>query len=165
MIPKGAVGVLIPPLAEDDHSPLPGWIVEPLKAVKYIDSDHFSVPGGKRAIELIAGKESAISQIVRTTPGKTYVLTFNVGDANNGCPGSMAVEVYAGNDRAQVPYESKGKGGFKAARFQFKAVKDHTRIVFLSSYYTMKSDKSGSLCGPVVDDVKLVSVRHPRRIL
>jgi len=27
----------------------------------------------------------------------------------------------------------------------------------------MKSDHSGSLCGPVLDDVKLLSVRNPRR--
>ncbi|CAN1176684.1 Protein DUF642 L-GALACTONO-1,4-LACTONE-RESPONSIVE GENE 2, partial [Linum perenne] len=35
-------------------SPLPGWIVESLKAVKYIDSDHSSVPQGRRAVELDA---------------------------------------------------------------------------------------------------------------
>ncbi|KAL3610544.1 hypothetical protein D5086_001564 [Populus alba] len=74
-------------------------------------------------------------------------------------------EVYAGKDRTQVPYESKGKGGFKRAKFVFKAVSNHTRITFLSSFYTMKSDNSGSLCGPVLDDVKLVSVRNPRRHL
>ncbi|EEF44731.1 uncharacterized protein LOC8271380 [Ricinus communis] len=165
VFPNTDWGVLIPPHIEDDHSPLPGWIIESLKAVKYIDLDHFAVPEGKRAIELVAGKESALAQVVKTIPGKTYVLTFSVGDANNACEGSMIVEAYAGKDKIQFPYVSKGKGGFKTAKLQFKAVSTHTRIMFLSSFYTMKSDNSGSLCGPVLDDVKLISVRQPRRLL
>ncbi|XP_050234588.1 protein DUF642 L-GALACTONO-1,4-LACTONE-RESPONSIVE GENE 2-like [Mercurialis annua] len=165
VFPNTDWGVLIPSHIEDDHSPLPGWIIESLKAVKYIDSDHFTVPQGKKAIELVAGKESAIAQVVKTIPNKTYVLTFNIGDANNACEGSMVIEAYAGKDSIQVPYVSKGKGGFKAAKLRFKAVSTRTRIMFLSSFYSMKSDNSGSLCGPVLDDVKLISVRNPRRLL
>ncbi|KAG6780513.1 hypothetical protein POTOM_013375 [Populus tomentosa] len=165
VFPNTDWGVLVPPNIEDDHCPLPGWMVDSLKAVKYIDSDHFTVPEGKRAVELVAGKESAISQVVKTTISKIYALTFSVGDSGNSCVGSMAVEVYAGKDRTQVPYESNGKGGFKHAKFVFKAISNHTRFTFLSSFYTMKSDHSGSLCGPVLDDVKLISVRNPRRLL
>ncbi|CAK7356599.1 unnamed protein product [Dovyalis caffra] len=165
MFPNTDWGVLVPPNVEDDHCPIPGWIVDSLKAVKYIDSDHFAAPKGKRAVELLAGKESSISQIVKTEINKIYVLTFNVGDTGNSCVGSMAVEVYAAKDRTQVPYKSTGKGGFKSAKFVFKAISNRTRITFLSSFYTMKSDNSGSLCGPVLEDVKLVSVRRPRRHL
>lgn len=163
VMPNTSWGVLIPPHIEDDHSPLPGWIIESLKAVKYIDSDHFAVPEGKRAVELVAGKESALSQVVHTMPRKVYVLTFAVGDANNSCEGSMVVEAFAGKETVKVSYESKGKGGFKRAKLQFTAESPRTRIMFLSSFYTMKSDHSGSLCGPVLDDVKLLSVRNPRR--
>lgn len=162
MFPNTSWGVLIPPHIEDAHSPLPGWIVESLKAVKYIDSEHFSVPVGKRAIELVAGKESAIAQQVITQIGKVYVLTFAVGDGNNACEGLMGVEAYAGRDTVKVPYQSKGKGGFVRGKLVFKAVSTRTRIMFLSTYYTMKNDNSGSLCGPVLDDVKLLSVRYPR---
>ncbi|KAM7254354.1 hypothetical protein ACFE04_032036 [Oxalis oulophora] len=165
VFPKASWGVLIPPFIEDDHSPLPGWMVESLKAVKYIDSDHFTVPRRKRAIELVAGKESAIAQTVRTIPNKFYVLTFLVGDANNACEGSLNVEAFAGDKTIQVPYTSKGKGGFVKAKLEFKAGSSHTRVRFLSTYYTMKSDNSGSLCGPVIDDVKLISVRNPTRRL
>lgn len=70
MFPNASWGVLIPPHIEDAHGPLSGWIVESLKAVKYIDSDHFTVPEGKRAVELVAGKESALAQVVFTTVGK-----------------------------------------------------------------------------------------------
>ncbi|KAK4252865.1 hypothetical protein QN277_011006 [Acacia crassicarpa] len=158
VLPETDSGVLIPPNIEDDHSPLPGWIVESLKAVKYIDSDHFSVPKGKRAIELVAGRESAIAQIVRTQIGKTYDLSFAVGDANNSCVGSMSVEAFAGKDTAKVSYDSKGKGGFIRGKLRFKAVSSRTHITFYSTFYSMKTD--GSLCGPVLDDVKLVGVRY-----
>ncbi|RDX89851.1 hypothetical protein CR513_28364, partial [Mucuna pruriens] len=163
LFPNESWGVLIPPHIEDSHSPLPGWMVESLKAVKYIDSDHFAVPEGKRAIELVAGKESAIAQVVITTIDKVYDLTFAVGDANNSCEGSMEVEAFAGRDTIQVQYQSKGKGGFVRAKLQFKAVSTRTRIRFLSTFYTMKSDNSGSLCGPVIDDIRLLGVRYPGR--
>jgi hypothetical protein len=134
-------------------------MVESLKAVKFIDVEHFSVPQGRRAIELVAGKESAIAQVVRTIIGKTYTLSFAVGDASNSCEGSMVVEAFAGKDTVKVPYESKGKGGFKRAVLKFVAASSRTRIMFYSTFYTMRSDDFSSLCGPVVDDVTLVSLR------
>ncbi|OWM86683.1 uncharacterized protein LOC116187372 [Punica granatum] len=161
IFPNTSWGVLIPPNIEDDHSPLPGWMVESLKAVKYIDSGHFSVPQGTRAIELVAGKESAIAQVARTIPGKTYILSFAVGDASNSCEGSMVVEAFAGRDTIKVPYESKGKGGFKRAILRFVAASTRTRIMFYSTFYTMRSDDFSSLCGPVLDDVRLLSLRKP----
>ncbi|XP_026441847.1 uncharacterized protein LOC113341020 [Papaver somniferum] len=157
IFPKTSYGVLIPPFIEDDHTPLPGWKVESLKAVRYIDSKHFAVPRGKRGIELLAGRESAITQIVRTIPGKMYVLSFTVGDARNACEGSMVVEAFADDDSVKVEYESKGKGGFKRAHLRFDGVATRTRIMFYSSFYTMRSD--ATLCGPVIDDVKLISIR------
>ncbi|XAR69362.1 hypothetical protein NMG60_11000910 [Bertholletia excelsa] len=162
IFPNTTWGVLIPPNIEDDHSPLPGWMIESLKAVKYIDSDHFSVPYGKRAVELVAGKESAIAQVARTVPGRTYNLFFAVGDASNSCEGSMVVEAFAGRDTLKVPYQSKGKGGFKRAVLRFVATSTRTRIMFFSTFYTMRSDDFSSLCGPVVDDIKLLSVRRAR---
>ncbi|KAL8171709.1 hypothetical protein V2J09_023513 [Rumex salicifolius] len=151
---KSTWGVLIPPNIEDDHSPLPAWMIESLKAVKYIDSPHFSVPVGSRAIELVAGKESALAQIIRTKPGQTYSLTFALGDAGNGCVGPMEVEAFAGKYSVKSVYESKGKGGFVRAQLRFKADKDRTRVRFLSSVYSMTIE--GSLCGPVIDDVRVV---------
>lgn len=159
IIPNTTWGVIIPPNIEDSHSPLPGWMVESLKAVKYIDSTHFSVPKGKRAVELVAGKESALAQVVRTVPGRVYTLTFSVGDAANACEGSMVIEAYAAKGTVKVPYKSKGKGGFKRGVLKFTAIAERTRVVFLSSFYHSKTD--GSLCGPVIDDVVLVSVRRP----
>lgn len=162
IFPNTNWGILIPPNIEDDHCPLPGWIIESLKAVKYIDTEHFAVPEGKRAVELVAGRESALAQQVITKAGKIYDLIFTVGDANNSCEGSMLIEAFAGKVALQVRYMSKGKGGFKRAKFRFTAISRRTRVRFLSTNYHMKTDNSGSLCGPVIDDVRLVSVRNPR---
>ncbi|XP_072966318.1 protein DUF642 L-GALACTONO-1,4-LACTONE-RESPONSIVE GENE 2-like [Typha angustifolia] len=163
IFPNTSWGVIIPPNIEDDHSPLPGWMVESLKAVKYIDSDHYKVPQAKRAVELVAGKESALAQVVRTVPGRAYALTFSVGDAGDACPGSMLVEAFAARGTVKIPYESKGTGGFKKAVLRFTAVDARTRVVFLSTFYHSKTD--GALCGPVIDDVRLVSIRRPGRRL
>ncbi|KAK0574870.1 hypothetical protein LWI29_030315 [Acer saccharum] len=148
-------GVLLPPKQEDRTSPLPGWMIESLKAVKFIGAKHFNVPSGRSAVELVAGRESAIAQILRTTPNTVYTLTFTVGDAKNGCHGSMMVEAFAAKETLKVPFESKGKGEFKTASFKFKAIEPRTRITFYSSYYHTKNDDFGSLCGPILDDVKV----------
>ncbi|KAJ6741802.1 F17A17.37 PROTEIN [Salix viminalis] len=56
MFKNFSTGVLLPPRQLDQISPLPGWIIESLKPVKYIDSKHFFVPKGLAAIELVAGE-------------------------------------------------------------------------------------------------------------
>ncbi|EEC72709.1 BIIDXI-like protein At5g11420 [Oryza sativa Japonica Group] len=163
IIPGTRWGVLIPSMVVDEHSPLPGWMVESLKAVKYIDSDHFAVPRGRRAVELLAGRESAIAQVIRTVPGRQYALSFTVGDASNGCEGSLVVEAYAGRESTRVAHESAGRGGAaKRAVLPFRAAAARTRVVFFSSFYSTRSDDMSSLCGPVIDDVAVVSVRARR---
>ncbi|GLJ36371.1 hypothetical protein SUGI_0730100 [Cryptomeria japonica] len=154
---NSSMGVLLPPNIDDDNSPLPGWMIDSLKAVKYIDAFHYTVPQGRRAVELLAGKESSIAQIVRTQVGKPYLLSFVVGDGSNSCSGSMIVEAFAAKETVKVPYESRGTGGFKRAQMVFTAISARTRLVFYSTYYHMRSDDMSSLCGPVIDDVKLVA--------
>ncbi|KAF9592774.1 hypothetical protein IFM89_017344 [Coptis chinensis] len=152
----------MPPRACSSHqnrrgvtSPLPGWIIESLKAVKYVDSKHFNVPFGLAAVELLAGRESAIAQVVRTVPNKLYKLTFSVGDAKNGCHGAMMVEAFAGRDTLKVPFTSQGKGTFKTVNLKFKATSSRTRITFYSTFYHTKVDDFGALCGPILDQVVL----------
>ncbi|CAN1828217.1 Protein DUF642 L-GALACTONO-1,4-LACTONE-RESPONSIVE GENE 2 [Linum perenne] len=109
--------------------------------------------------------KSAIAQVARTVPGRAYALTFAVGDASNACAGSMLVEAFAGRETLKVPYSSGGKGGFKRAVLRFVATSARTRVMFYSSFYHMRSDDFSSLCGPVVDDVKLLSVRGRPRVV
>ncbi|KAI3884197.1 hypothetical protein MKW92_034507 [Papaver armeniacum] len=153
-----STGVLIPPQQEDKVSPLPGWIVESLKAVRYIDSKNSKVPYGLAAIELVAGRESSIAQILRTIPKQQYKFEFAVGDAENFCHGSMVVEAFAGAETLKAKFESTGKGDFKTVSFKFRAVSARTRISFYSSFYHTKMDDFGHLCGPVLDEVKVYPV-------
>ncbi|XP_041028586.1 uncharacterized protein LOC121268393 [Juglans microcarpa x Juglans regia] len=150
-----STGILLPPKQLDLISPLPGWIIESLKPVKYIDRKHFYVPSGLAAIELVAGRESAIAQIIRTVPDKFYNLTFTIGDAKNACHGDMMVEAFAAKETLKVPYVSKGKGGFKTASFKFQAISARTRITFFSAYYHTRLHDYGHICGPFLDDVRV----------
>ncbi|XP_059649131.1 protein DUF642 L-GALACTONO-1,4-LACTONE-RESPONSIVE GENE 2-like [Cornus florida] len=158
LLTNSSHGVLLPPKQKDITSPLPGWIIESLKAVKFVDSKHFNVPFGLAAVELVAGRESAIAQVIRTVPNKFYNLSFTVGDAKNGCHGSMMVEAFAAKDTLKVPYESKGKGKFKTAGLKFKAMSARTRLTFYSSFYHTKANDFGALCGPVIDQVRVYPV-------
>jgi len=153
-----STGVLLPPHSLDAISPLPGWILESLKPVKYIDSKHIWVPSGQAAIELVGGRESAIAQIIRTVPNKAYLLTFTIGDARNGCNGSMTVEAFAGKETIKVPFESQGKGGFKRASLKFQAISTRTRLTFWSAFYHTRLYDYAHLCGPVLDDVRVVPI-------
>nr|AFK43850.1 unknown [Lotus japonicus] len=84
---------------------------------------------------------------------KVYNITFSVGDAKNGCHGSMMVEAFAAKDTFKVPFKSVGKGKFVTVSFKFKAIAPRTRLTFYSSYYHTRTDDFGSLCGPVLDRV------------
>ncbi|KAK9700298.1 hypothetical protein RND81_08G230300 [Saponaria officinalis] len=148
-------GILLPPSQEDAISPLPGWIIESLKAVKYLDKKHFNVPYGHSAIELVAGRESAIAQVIRTVPDRMYNLTFSIGDAKNGCRGSMMVIAFAGKDTLKASFVSQGLGRFTTVSTIFKAISNRTRLTFFSPYYHSKSEEYGILCGPVLDEVKV----------
>ena len=157
---------MVPPMGEDDVSPLPGWkIMSYKKVVNYVDAAHFAVPRGARAVELVAGREAALLQEARTVPGRPYRLSFSVGDGANGCEEALGVEAYAAQATARVSYESRGTGGHRRVELDFEAAEGlTTRVVFHSSNYHMKPD--GTLCGPVVDDVSLVPVhRHAARRL
>ena len=89
--------VLMPPNVEDEHSHLLGWMtMSESKVVKYVDTPHCVVPHGACAVELVAGLECTLLQEVSTVPGRSYKLSFSVGDAGNGCSGSVVVGAYAG---------------------------------------------------------------------
>uniref|UniRef100_A0A453CAZ8 DUF642 domain-containing protein n=1 Tax=Aegilops tauschii subsp. strangulata TaxID=200361 RepID=A0A453CAZ8_AEGTS len=163
--PSTSCGVMVPPMDEDRYSPLSPWmIMSSTKSVRYVDAAHYAVPQGARAVQLVFGAESALVQEVCTVPGLPYKMEFSVGDAADGCTGSLAVEAYAAGGRVTVPYESQGTGGFTRGALEFTATEDRTRVVFVSASYNMKSD--GTVCGPVVDDASLVCAQsHARRLL
>ncbi|KAI3951630.1 hypothetical protein MKW92_051570 [Papaver armeniacum] len=157
--PKGkntSLGVLLPTHLDEETTTLPGWIIESNRAVRYIDSYHFDVPQGKRAIELLSGKEGIISQMVETKPDKKYSLTFAIGHAGDSCQQQpLAIMAFAGDQVANIHYMPGANKTFDTANVTFTAKAERSRIAFYSVYYNQRSDDKSSLCGPVVDDVKV----------
>ncbi|KAG7963484.1 hypothetical protein I3843_09G120000 [Carya illinoinensis] len=155
MFRNTSLGVLLPTNLDEEISSLPGWNVESNRAIRYIDSDHFTVPEGKRAIELISGKEGIISQMVETTANKPYTLTFSLGQAGDKCKQPLAVMAFAGDQAQNIHYTPDSNSSFQSANINFTAKAERTRIAFYSIYYNTRSDDMSSLCGPVVDDVRV----------
>ncbi|KAK1258837.1 hypothetical protein QJS04_geneDACA018671 [Acorus gramineus] len=153
MFQNASLGVLLPTNLFSEASSLPGWTVESNRAIRYVDSYHYSVPGGKRAVELLSGKEGILSQMVETTPQKQYSLTFSVGAAGDSCQKPMAVMAFAGDRTENVHYAPMGNMTHQTANLTFTARAERTRVAFYSVYYNTRSDDRSSLCGPVVDDV------------
>lgn len=155
MFRNESLGILLPTNLDEETSSLPGWIVESNRAVRYIDSYHFTVPQGKRAIELLSGKEGIISQMVETTPNKPYRLTFSLGHAGDSCKQPLAVTAFAGDQAQNIHYTPNANATFQTADLNFTAKADRTRVAFYSIYYNTRSDDMSSLCGPVVDDIRV----------
>ncbi|XP_008812841.2 uncharacterized protein LOC103723648 [Phoenix dactylifera] len=155
MFPNATLGVLLPTNLDEETTSLPGWIVESNRAVRYIDSYHFDVPQGKRAIELLSGKEGIISQMVETTPQKQYNLSFTFGHAGDSCQAPLAVMAFAGDQAQNFHYSPTGHAKHQPANLTFTARAERTRIAFYSVYYNTRSTDRTSLCGPVVDDVRV----------
>ncbi|GLJ06982.1 hypothetical protein SUGI_0054780 [Cryptomeria japonica] len=153
-----SAGVLLPTNLDVTTSPLPGWIVESNKAVRYIDSDHYTVPEGKRAVELLAGKEGIISQMVDTEPGTKYTMSFLLGNAGNKCQTPMAVMAFAGDQADNFHYSAPAIRIYEPNNVTFTAKAQRTRIAFYSIYYNTRTDDRSSLCGPVIDEVKVVDL-------
>lgn len=155
MFRNTSLGVLLPTNLDEEISPLPGWNVESNRAIRYIDSYHFSVPGGKRAVELLSGKEGIISQMVETKANKDYRLTFNLGEAGDKCKLPLAVMAFAGDQAQSIHYTPDSNSTFHVAALNFTAKAERTRIAFYSVYYNTRTDDMSSLCGPVLDDVRV----------
>lgn len=161
---NASLGVLLPTNLDEETSSLPGWTVESNRAVRFIDSDHFSVPQGKRAIELLSGKEGIISQMVETTSDKDYSLTFSLGHAGDKCKQPLAVMAFAGDQAQNVHYMPNSNSTYQKASVNFTAKAERTRVAFYSVYYNTRSDDMTSLCGPVVDEVRVWGVSGSSRI-
>lgn len=159
-----SLGVLLPTNLDEDLTPLPGWIVESNRAVRYVDSYHFEVPQEKRAIELLSGKEGIISQMVETTPKKEYTLSFLMGSGGDKCKEPLAVMAFAGDQAQNFHYMADSNSTAQRAALNFTAKAERTRIAFYSVYYNTRSDHMSSLCGPVLDDVKVWGASGSSRI-
>ncbi|KAL1206041.1 BIIDXI-like protein [Cardamine amara subsp. amara] len=154
-LPNSTEGVLIEEVPSLIQSALRQWSV--IGTVRYIDSEHFHVPEGKAAIEILADKApSGIQTATRdTSEGSRYNLTFTLGDANDACRGHFVVGVQAGSTAQNFTLESNGTGSGEKFGLVFEADKAAAQISFTS--YSVTMTKEDVLCGPVIDEV----IVHP----
>ncbi|KAF9620669.1 hypothetical protein IFM89_013969 [Coptis chinensis] len=146
------------PGMEDD--PTCGPIIDDIAIKKLFTPDK---PKGKRAIELLSGKEGIISQMVDTTPQKQYNLIFSLGQAGDKCQQPLAIMAFAGDQAQNIHYLPMANSTYDTANLTFTAKADRTRIAFYSVYYNTRTDDKSSLCGPVVDDVRVWGLSRSER--
>ncbi|KAG2269922.1 hypothetical protein Bca52824_064477 [Brassica carinata] len=142
MFRNTSLGVLLPTNLDEETSSLPGWTVE-------------SNGRGKRAVELLSGKEGIISQMVETKADKPYLLSFSLGHAGDKCKEPLAIMAFAGDQAQNFHYMAQANSTFEKVGLNFTAKADRTRVAFYSVYYNTRTDDMSSLCGPVIDDVRV----------
>ncbi|XP_010420041.1 PREDICTED: uncharacterized protein LOC104705686 [Camelina sativa] len=154
-LPNSTDGVLIDAVPSLIQSALRQWSV--IGTVRYIDSEHFHVPEGKAAIEILSHTApSGIQTATKdTSEGSRYNLTFTLGDANDACKGHFVVGVQAGSAAQNFTLGSNGTGSGEKFGLVFEADKDAAQISFTS--YSVTMTKEDVLCGPVIDEV----IVHP----
>ncbi|GLT33083.1 hypothetical protein SLA2020_077000 [Shorea laevis] len=155
---KSAEGILLNAVPNHDESSLREWTV--IGTIRYIDSEHFFVPEGNAAIELISGVSSGIERALKLKEGSTYILEFTLGDANDGCEGDFMVGVRAGSVEQRIMIQNKRTGSANDFSMTFDAGPDDTVISFLS--YSTTKTKDGIFCGPMVDNVVLRPLKSQR---
>ncbi|PWA34957.1 hypothetical protein CTI12_AA614090 [Artemisia annua] len=135
------------------------WIV--LGTVKYINSNHYAVPEGRRAVELISasGNPSGIAYNATAINGiRQYILEFIMGDAGDSCVGDFTVVVQVGSMKWNFMRKSNGAGSSKKYSVKFQnwtySTTDVVPISFVSYTETRTSDHQ-ELCGPVIDAMYL----------
>ncbi|CAI0545145.1 unnamed protein product [Linum tenue] len=62
---------------------------------------------------------------------------------------------FAGDQAQNVHYTPNANSTFQTADLNFTAKAERTRIAFYSIYYNTRTDDMSSLCGPVIDDVRV----------
>lgn len=130
-------------------SDLDDWTVD--KGTVDIVGGLWPASDGVRSIDLDGTSFGAISQVVKTDPGKTYVVTFDFSGNAYGAPTIKTMRLSAGDDSAQYafdvskrPYHSMG---WQTHTWRFVAKGKSTPIEFESL------DTENGYFGPVVDNV------------
>ena len=106
---------------------------------------------GVRSIDLDGVSFGAISQNIKTDPGKTYVVTFDLSGNGYGPPTVKAIRLSAGSDNSRYtfdmtkrPYHSMG---WQTHTWRFVAGHKSTTITFESL------DTENGYFGPILDNV------------
>lgn len=137
------------------QSPLQYWTI--LGIVKYIDSKHYAVPRGGRAVELVSGNPSGIVSSVGFLKHGQVTIDFIMGDANDSCVGDFLVFLQVGDTMIwNFTMRSIGVGSREAHSVTFMAEFSNTESVLISfTSFNETRTSNNVLCGPVIDSTVL----------
>ncbi|GJX89984.1 hypothetical protein Tco_0343310 [Tanacetum coccineum] len=150
------------------HSALYSWIV--LGTVIYIDSKHYAVPQGLRAVGLVSGNPSGNLYNVNMYQELQVTLEFIMGDAGDPCVGHFTVVAQVGPLQWNFMMRSNGVGSRKkySVNFQFNKTYITNNVVPFSfvSYKETRTSHHPVLCGPVIDGTAIYySTSSPSKML
>jgi hypothetical protein len=62
IFPNMSCGVLVPPIDEDDYTPLSPWtVLSSTKSIKYVNAAHYKVPRCGHVVELLSGMKATLA--------------------------------------------------------------------------------------------------------
>jgi len=132
-----------------DSTDLDDWSVT--KGTVDVVGTLWPASAGARSIDLDGVSFGAISQEIKTDPGKTYVVTFDLSGNGYGPPTVKTMRLSAGGDSSQYtfdvskrPYHSMG---WQTHTWRFVAGHKSTTITFESL------DTENGYFGPILDNV------------
>jgi hypothetical protein len=106
--------------------------VESSKAVRYIDSNHYKILEGKRAIELLSEKKVLFRRWWRQIPTRIYTMRFLLGQASDGCQEPMAVMDFVGDQADSFHFNNPPTNNiYEPNNVTFTAKAERTRIVYV----------------------------------
>src|SRR5262245_5750604 len=138
---------------EAGSTAIPGWAVT-RGSVDDI-GPYWQPADGRRSIDLNGNEPGAVAQVFRTTPGKTYKVTFALAGNDGGDgPSVKTVVVTAGGARAEITFDAAGRTytdmGWETHTWEFTAEAAETVLEFAST-----TDQPAA-CGPALDRVSVV---------
>ncbi|XP_059067856.1 protein DUF642 L-GALACTONO-1,4-LACTONE-RESPONSIVE GENE 2-like [Cryptomeria japonica] len=150
------VRVILPLNLNHETSLLPSWIVESSKVVRYIDSNRFLCSRKQEGHTLALSNQCSISQTIKTATRRTYNLKFLLGDVVGKCQKPLAVMALV-RDQSQVANNNSIMSDpFQVFNLSFMANSKNTKIALYSLYYNTKMLDNNSLCGPIIDQIKVL---------
>lgn len=134
---------------------IPGWKVT--KETVDLTGNYFKASDGKRSFDLIGTPGlGAIEQTIKTTPGQSYQVTFDLAGNPIGGPAVKRMKVFAGTQSAEFEFDASGKStqamGWEEKSWIFIAEDDETTLTFEAI-----QGETASNYGAAIDKVSVVS--------
>jgi choice-of-anchor C domain-containing protein len=128
---------------------LPGWTIT-RESVDLVQT-FFPAPEGHRMVDLDGTPGfGSLQQVVNTTPGQSYRLTFLLAGNPDRAPTTKRLGVRVGDKVTEFTHDASMNWTHQV--LDFTATQPSTVLEFTSL------DTEGGYCGPMLDDVRLVPV-------